>query len=345
MNLIKFVLNYTKITVFISIYTILVVSCHNKDGNIERIDINTEIVSDSIYSRMPGTLLKIDNYLVWQDSYNSEYFMHIIDLDEKTEIGIMGKIGQGPGEFNTPVISSTVNKNIFVFDLNSNHQAFYSIDSLNSNRNPYIQYRENDQKNITKKIRIGEDQFITLQPSEYMRFKLISENDFLEFGPPFIKGEDFENKYSINQGAIKFHPKRNKLVFASYRFPYIEIYDIIERDISLLFSNSIPKELYTRTGAKIKTNPSRSGCLDMTLTKDYIVTIQRDYQIDNTDESTVGMDFEKVPQTLFLYNYDGNIRKIVNLGIPVFKVAGDTKSNTIYAVGSDPEFLIVKCEL
>ena len=320
-------------------------SCQNKDKPIERININTEIAYDSIYSRMPGTLLKLDNYLIWQDPFSIENFIHIIDLKKGQEIGTMGTIGQGPEEFNTPVISSVGNNNIFVFDLNTTHQAFYSIDSLKNNKKPYIRYKDNDLKSITKKIPIGKDQFVILQPSESKRFRMVKDGNSFEFGSPFIEGKDFENKYDINQGNIELNPQKDKFVFASYLFPYIEIYDTKKEDIPLLFSSSISPKLYKRIGTEIKKDPSRRGCLSMTLTKEYIVTIQRDYEVDDTDESTVGMDFNKLPQTLFLYDYNGNMKRIVNVGIPVFNLIGDIKRNTVYVMGVDPEFVIIKCEL
>ena len=85
--------------------------------------------------------------------------------------------------------------------------------------------------------------------------------------------------------------------------------------------------------------------MDMTLSKDYVITIQRDYENDKTDESSVGMDFNKLPKTLFLYDYSGNLKRIVDVGIPVFRVGSNTKDNTVYALGVNPDFMIVKIEL
>lgn len=332
-------------TLVVTLIIFLFSSCRDKDKPVERTDISFEIVSDSIYSRMPGALIKLKDYLAWEDPFGADDFVHILNLNDGHEIGTMVKRGQGPTEFSTPVITSAGNNNIFVFDLNTSHQAFYSIDNLKNNRTPYTRYKDNDHKNITTQTVIGKDQFVLLQPSENYRFKLINGDNILDFGPPFIDGEDFENKYSINQGGVKFHPQKNKFVFACYRLPYIEIYDIRKDMVSLHSSTTLEKDTYWRQGKEIKTDPSKTGIMDMTLTKDYIVTIQRDYQVDNTDESTVGMDFSKVPQTLFLYDYTGKIKRIVNVGIPIFRITGDTNSNTVYATGLESEFVIIKCEL
>ena len=134
-------------------------------------------------------------------------------------------------------------------------------------------------------------------------------------------------------------------MYASYRFPYIEIYDIKNDEVSLSFSNVIPENLYQRKGSEIVFGRNRTGSMDMTLTKDYIVTVQRDYETDDIEESTVGMDFSKLPKTLFLYDYDGNLKKIVNVNIPVFGIAGDINNNEVYALGTAPEFVIAKFKL
>lgn len=79
--------------------------------------------------------------------------------------------------------------------------------------------------------------------------------------------------------------------------------------------------------------------------KDYIAIIQRDYEIDKTDESTVGMNFDKLPKTVFLYDYEGKLKRIIDLGIPLIRIAGDTESNTLFAIGVDPELVLIKSEL
>ena len=48
---------------------------------------------------------------------------------------------------------------------------------------------------------------------------------------------------------------------------------------------------------------------------------------------------------IFLYDYDGNLVKIVDLGIPVMRIASEEQSNTLYAIGVNPDFVLVKYEL
>ena len=69
------------------------------------------------------------------------------------------------------------------------------------------------------------------------------------------------------------------------------------------------------------------GVRGLCMSKDFIITLQRDRRKDDTDESTVGRDASKCPHTVFLYDYDGNLVKIVDLGIPVMRIASEEQSN------------------
>lgn len=92
-------------------------------------------------------------------------------------------------------------------------------------------------------------------------------------------------------------------------------------------------------------NKKRNGAATLTLTKDYIVTLPRDYQSDPIHESKVGRNFTKIPQTLFLYDYNSNLKKAVHLNTPILRITSDPESNTVYAIVVDPEFTLIRCEL
>lgn len=324
---------------------VLFFSCTKKEYKVEIETISYTVVTDSIYSIMPSTFLISKDYLIWQDPFTTNSFINIIDLESGHHVNSIGNMGQGPEEFNTPVISKAQDNSIFVFDLNTNHQAFYSLDSIATGQKPYLKYNYNKDDQITEKIQISEDKFVIIQPSNEHKLKLITEKDVVEFGHSMIDGKNVSNLYDINQGRVQFNEINNKLVFSSYIFPYLEIYDLKNNKINLSFHDQIDKSLYTKSDDKIRVNKSRNGNMSMSLSKDYIITIQRDYESDNTDESTVGMDFNKVPKTLFLYDYDGRLKRIVNIGIPIFRIASSIENNDVYAIGVNPEFTIIKVEL
>jgi hypothetical protein len=324
---------------------LLFCSCHSKTTDVIREKIAFEIVTDSIYSRMPGHLIKTKDYLVWENPFTNDKFLHVHDIKSGREVGKMGEIGQGPGEFIILSIDQTYLKNsVLVYDLNTPHQALFNVDSLVENKNPYTRLRNNEFTMATCIKNIGEDKFIVYQPTEEKRYRIISNENSIAFGEPFIRA-NIDNPYAIFQGPIAYNERRNKLVFASFGLSYMEIYSIENDTPTLIYQRDIPRKSYRIEGRQLRENPKRKGAMDMAALKDYIVTIQRDYDVDNRDESTVGMDFTKLPTTVFLYDYEGNLQRIVDVGIPIFRIAGDAESNTFFATGLDVEFVIIKCEL
>ena len=324
---------------------LLLSSCKTEtQKEVERTSITPELTSDSIYTRMPGRLFKIDKYAIWEDPFGSAGFMHIIDTETKEEVATMGKKGQGPNEFNTPLIGKGGDNRMFVFDLNSKKQALFSLHNLMSKKDYYIPLPDATDERVTYKMQLDDKSIVSVNPANPFLFKIEKNASVVEFGQPFTN-KDIDNPYDIYQGAIDFNKNKNRFVYASYAFPYIEIYNMKGREPSLVFASEMPSDAYNIEGKRLRPNAQKNGALGLALSKDYIVTIQRDYEVDKTDESTVGMDFEKLPTTLFLYNYIGELQKIVDIGIPIFRIAGDIESNDLFAIGVDPEFVLVKCEL
>lgn len=61
-----------------------------------------------------------------------------------------------------------------------------------------------------------------------------------------------------------------------------------------------PKDFMARDSKKFRENWLAIG---------YIVTVDRDLSIDQTDESEVGRDPMKLPHTVFIYDYEGGFAK------------------------------------
>lgn len=332
---------------FAFIAILLLSSCKTESQKgVERTSISTELISDSIYTRMPGSLFKIDKYAVWQDPFGSaDGFMHIIDTETKKEVGTMGRKGQGPKEFSTPSIGKGSDNTLYVFDLNSKKQALLSLDNLMSNKEYYISLPDAIDERVTYKMQLDDKSIVSLTPDKAQPFKIQKNDSIVEFGIFPIK-EEINNGYNMFQGSIAFNENKKILVYSVIYFPYIAIYKRVgEFNFKLQNEHKEEVQYYISNNKLILSENNRSGVATMTLTKNYIVTIQRDYEVDNTDESTVDMDFEKLPTTLFLYNYKGELKKIVDVGMPILRIAGDIESNDLYAFGVDPEFVLVKCEL
>ena len=55
--------------------------------------------------------------------------------------------------------------------------------------------------------------------------------------------------------------------------------------------------------------------------------------------------FKTAPQTLFVYNYDFQLLKILHTRIPMFRLAASGNNNIVYFIGVQEEFYIAKYNL
>ena len=128
-------------------------------------------------------------------------------------------------------------------------------------------------------------------------------------------------------------------------FPYLALYQQGEDEFSFVWEWRTDGDEYEIRNNEVIFDRRVKGVRGLCMSKDFIITLQRDRRKDDTDESTVGRDASKCPRTVFLYDYDGNLVKIVDLGIPVMRIASEEQSNTLYAIGVNPDFVLVKYEL
>lgn len=299
-------------------------------------------IYNDIESRMPGKLIVQGLYAIWSDPLSAENQIHIIDLNEKKEIGTVGNIGNGPEEFITPDFFLSYTDEIVVYDTNNDKMLTYSIDSIREGRKEPISSLPQKTKGFARIIETGEKQFVSFAPNENESFQ--TENGCVFGKYPFAGQGEILNNYNILQGNIAYNPERKLMVYASIPFPYMASYKK-DKD-SYTFVREFKGDFdYSISENRIILDKKKAGMMEMTLAKDYVVTLQRDYRYDRTDETKVGRDFNQLPQTLFVYDYDFKLKSIINLKSPILRIASDTRGNAVYAIIVKDDFTLVKCEL
>lgn len=322
------------------IYVVLLTACNSTSIEVERISLQPKMVYDSIETRMPGQLIMSPKYIIWTDPFSSENQVHIIDRNSCKEMGQFINIGNGPEEFVTPFYASSSNNELVVFDMNKDKVAIFSIDSICNQTKSLISTISQKTIGATRIVEVGHKDYILFNTNEKLPFLSSKGYAFGKF--PF--DENVSNNNNVSQGNICYNSSNNYLIYSTILFPYMaayekrgDRYELIwekkeETDYSILDNNAI-------------IDKKKRGSAELALTKNYIVTLQRDYQNDPMDESTVGRDFTKIPKTLFLYDYKSNLRKIVHLNMPIIRIASEIESDVIYAIGLNPDFTLIKCDL
>lgn len=331
--------------------TLLLGACSiSSKKNVERLTLRpSSVIQDSMFTQMPGVLLLCPPYLVWEDPFNSEHFLHVVDITAKKEIGVMGEIGRGPKEFITPVSFQSIGHKVFTLDLNQHKQAYYSVDSLVAGKEPFIPCPLDAIKDCFITVQIAENDFISISPRGEHLFQWIHpDSSVTYFGKCPIKEilSPDENDQA-RTGDLEYNPCNNKLVYSAKRIPYFALYEKQGDTFQLVREKTSSKRSYEIKNDRFHFFNDQQTPSEIVLTKDYIIALQQDEDTElPRQERTSGIrDFSKVPNTILVYDYEFNLQKIINMSMPILRITGNCDSNTLYAVGIDLDFCILTYEI
>ena len=317
--------------------------CANeKKQNVEYVSATYELLDDEIATTMPGTLRVAGDFLVWEDPFARDYFVPVHEQETGRKVGVMGKVGEGPREFITGGINgSCIDNRFFAVDANGKTRGFLSLDSLSQGKDAFIPMTEEERLSRPAMAEYAKNVYIGIADAGAEHcFETLLHGQTSSFG-----------NYPIPQvkqylgGERGYNASRGVFVCSCYDFPYLALYQQGEDEFSFVWEWRTDGDEYEIRNNEVIFDRRVKGVRGLCMSKDFIITLQRDRSKDDTDESTVGRDASKCPRTVFLYDYDGNLVKSVDLGIPVMRIASEEQSNTLYAIGVNPDFVLVKYEL
>lgn len=312
--------------------------CHGT-SSVQRVQLSPTVLTDSIYTMMPGDLMFTGKHLVWSDPFMDNYFLHVLDLEGK-ELGVMGKSGQGPDEFVSPLVRRhCINNSFFAMDANGLTNGYLSIDSLLQGKNPLVPCTKEEEE--LGMLKLAEDIYWgPTEDGDEFYFQSCIHGKKALFG--FYPISDVRQHLG---GYEVYDATRGLLAYTSFEMPYLALYEKRADNFHLLWDIKPPASNYEIIGGEIVTDRTQRGGGDITICKDYIVVLQRDYETDPTDETTVGRDISKCPHTVFLYDFESRLVKIVDLGMPAMRIAASPNSNKLYAIGAYPDYVLAEYNL
>lgn len=322
---------------YLFVVCLLTVSCvKTKKNEVLRTVSKFENLNGEILTNFPGGIYVLNNHIVWFEPFTPNHFLHILNKHTGAEISSLGDIGQGPNEYITPMVNDVIwNNCLYVSDANGNTRGYFSVDQLDEKGDVFVKLSKEDSLIRAKgyNIRLEDNLYIGInRNNEEKAYKLWSNGVEKNFGE-YILPDRRQNFASI----ILYNSNKELLVVGSLDVNYFSCYKKNNGDFTLVWENR-DKYQYSENNNRIVFDRSKKGIYEMVLTKDFIVTLQRDYENDPTDESQVGRNIEKLPQTLFVYDYKGNLLKIINYHVPIARIAGEIKTNKIYAIYVEPDF-------
>ena len=332
--------------VFGLLLLLLLVSCEAEKKEVVRVvDQPYHVITDSIYARLPGTILYQDGKVYWQDAISADNFMHVVEVTSGRETACFGSIGGGPEEMTLPIFSLS-EKGLYLNDTNKPLEQHWQFDKSSGLYSATSKKYQND-ANVTRLLHLDSETLLSLCPAEDKLFEVSkSGNVETTFGErPIV--EEMNNAYNTFQGNVEYNSDRDLLVYSCMVFPYVAVYKQSGLKNWKLVSELKGTWDYSMSEGKLKfASSSPRGASELALTEDYIVLLQRD---DTVEESVprekAGRDPSTLPKSLFVYDYKLNLKKIINMPFPILRLCGDVDSNTVYAICVNPDFEMISIEL
>lgn len=326
---------------------VLFFSCSGKNVEVQRIsNLEYVVVSDSIYTRMPGTILYQDGIVFWEDPISFDNIIHAVDVKNRTELLAFGNRGEGPNDFTETIMSLDSEGGIIVNDLNKPLEIHFQV-NIDKKSVSFSSYKYDCDNKATRLLYLDKGKVLYHYPEAEKMFQVKENTSEYSFGERPIK-EKMNNAYDIFQGQIAYNPQRRLLVYSNLIFPYLSIYKRLDSEGWSQIGEWKENLDYTISEGKLNFAPdSKKGAMELALTNDYIVLLQRDTEMEEniSNKDMRGRNMASLPRSLFVYDYDLNLKKIVNMPFPMLRLCGDVETNTVYAMSVNPEFELIKLEL
>lgn len=340
---------------------VLLTCCTEKNTKIdssklEREPINYEVITDSIYTSMPGNFIYTGRYVVWADvvqpfSAFDGNFIHVVDPELKKEVVSMGRKGNGPNEFNTPDVIRYNGDTVYVRDLNMPRQVLISLPDAVEGKKPIIPLAPSQDTWMGGKLFITKESQVHCNPDyKDTPFRYINGTDTIPFGQ-YVINLDVNDMLRMNflQMSIEYDADLEMLVCKAGYFPYVALYKKTGNSFELM--TEVKGEIdYTMSDGWVEF--SRDGFSCCKLTKNYLVTL--DYDYDKGEQPAHGRDNKTRPHTLFIRDHNGNLLRIFQLDEPTLRLTGCGKDNILYAIiapqdadrdESESEYELVRIDL
>lgn len=336
-------------------------SCTSRNSQIdssklEREPINYEVITDSIYTSMPGNFIYTGRYVVWADvvqpfSAFEGNFIHVVDPELKKEVASMGRKGNGPNEFNTPTVNRYNGDTVYVRDLNTPKQALFSLTNAIEGKKPIIPLAPSQNMGLVHKLFITKESQVHCNPDyKDTPFRYINGTDTIPFGQ-YVINLDVDDMLRMNflQMSIEYDANLEMLICTAGYFPYVALYKKSGNSFELM--TEVKGEIdYKMSDGWVEF--SRDGFSRCNLTKNYLVTL--DYDYDKGEQPAHGRDNKTRPHTLFVRDHNGNLLRIFQLDKHTLRLTGCGKDNILYAIiapqdpdrdESESEYELVRIDL
>jgi hypothetical protein len=327
--------------------TCSIAACTGQKGEITPVRINlpvSKVIADTLFLSFPGELRVTDKYILLQTVRSNQGFMKIYDRETGEDLAWIGNIGQGPAEWTTPMFGNVINDKLLVYDLNTKKYVIASADNMFADISNQDKIKKMDLPRFMFLNYVDDTTLIAGIWESDAPFMMVSDVK-TKTGQYFIK-EKVSGETAIESlyGNFTIHPKQHLFAYGMAYNPYLALYRIKENSLEMLWEKQFKEPDYTIVDGQIKWGKRHPGGIgNLTFTKDYIAFCTED-EVNKDKTFTIvlqGREMKAPLTSIYLCDYDGNLRYILDPELLINSLTSDINSNKLYAVGLDPDFRIV----
>ena len=330
--------------VYYLIGCMLLLSCSGNNRVVERIsDVPFTVLNEEILTSIPGALMCSNDFVVWQDPREMEGFLHILDAESGQELARWGNIGEGPEEFTAVSISFSYPPFLDVIDLNNGNMAKLHISETGEVEANWSKLGLNEES--LSVLTLDDSHILHVSPLGEKPFRLVDNNNNVSSYGTFPAEGGVSNAFEVYQAAVTYGAREHTLLYSMMSFPYWAMYDYKDGELNLLWEQGDAQN-WRKVGNELQIETSERGKSTLCLTKKHIVVAQRDVETEGEPPTDArGRDMRLLPHSLFVYDKKGILSTIINLGLPIIRIAGNDDASLVYAIVADPDFKLIKIDL
>jgi len=305
-----------------------------KDAS-KQVSIETRVITNDLLMRIPGDIVVLDSVIFVCDPLATDKAIKAYCSNKGHLIFEGATIGRGPDEILTPSNLTYSEETLSLYDPNLRkifkYDFFPALQELKVKKSIEINASNFNLYSVRK---LSEDNYIAVSPS-YEDILLHIDNSKSKSEPFLLNPlEDAKNAKNISQeiqGTIRSDYNGRYISFAAYNTPYLALVeyndDTFEKKFDLLLTS--PKyRLINNELEWYKDNIV--GFMDMTIDDEKIYALhsgekKRDIQ---------GRSKNAVPNTLYEFDFNGNVITIYKLDRRLLRISNDGKG-TLYGIALD----------
>lgn len=299
------------------------------------------VTFDSILMR-PWQMALFDTVLVVKN-LNTEKHFHLFNIETRKKIGERISMGQGPEDMIMPFIIPG-NSGIRFFDAGSASVSEYHLQDFVNSPSPKLLKRIKLSENImTGLVKLDDKLIGNPFQAEHMllTFNLNGEKTGTAGGYPVsdITYTDLEKPYAYYSNLLS----NNKDKFAVF-YCWSDLFEIYDKDGKLEKRVHGPEYFYPHfkefsdgniSFARSIPGESKDAYYSPVSTGDEIFVL-----FNGKDPHAEG--YNLLATRIFVFDWNGNPRKILNLDKGVSNIAVDPTNKIIYGISEDPEYHILE---